>query len=154
VPLIVRAPGLVPEGKRIAAAVGLIDVLPTVLELLDVPRPRLVQGRSLVPLLHDRELPPVTLFADLPKRILAARKPPFKWILNLATGEAMAFDLAADPRELTDIRIRFPPAMPAEILEEFRAVCSLALPAAEGAPDGDRLDPVVREKLRALGYLE
>jgi arylsulfatase A-like enzyme len=50
VPLVFRLPGRV-GGRRIAAAVELIDVLPTVCELLSLPVPPDIQGESLVPLL-------------------------------------------------------------------------------------------------------
>ena len=51
VPLILKLPGRIGGGRRIAAAVELIDVLPTVFELLSLPVPPAVQGESLVPLL-------------------------------------------------------------------------------------------------------
>ena len=51
VPLILAGPG-VPPGRRVAAHVGLADVMPTVLELLDVEPPPGLLGRSLVPLLR------------------------------------------------------------------------------------------------------
>lgn len=51
VPLVFRLPGRIGGGRRIAAAVELIDVLPTVCELLSLPVPPGVQGESLVPLL-------------------------------------------------------------------------------------------------------
>src|SRR6185369_1319521 len=53
VPLVMRAPGIVPRGLRVDAQIGLIDVLPTLLELLDVPVPAKVQGRSVVAFLRN-----------------------------------------------------------------------------------------------------
>jgi hypothetical protein len=52
VPLIIRAPGRLPEGERVATAVQNVDVAPTLLELLDVPTDGLTDwdGRSLVAL--------------------------------------------------------------------------------------------------------
>ena len=54
VPLIVVWPGRIPPGSRVDEAVSLIDVLPTVVELADLPRPEIQQGQSLVPLLMGR----------------------------------------------------------------------------------------------------
>jgi len=48
VPLLMLAPGL--EARVVEERVGLADVMPTVLELLDVGSPESLQGRSLVPL--------------------------------------------------------------------------------------------------------
>ncbi len=51
VPLIIWAPGLVAPA-RISPMVSLVDVMPTILELLDFPAVEGLDGRSLVPLLR------------------------------------------------------------------------------------------------------
>ncbi|MHC4752727.1 MAG: sulfatase, partial [Planctomycetota bacterium] len=51
VPLIVRWPGVVPEGAEVLETVRTIDLMPTILELCRLPVPEAVQGQSLVPLL-------------------------------------------------------------------------------------------------------
>ncbi len=48
VPLLMRAPGLVPAGARVKHPVELIDIAPTVLRMLKVPALDDAQGRSLV----------------------------------------------------------------------------------------------------------
>jgi arylsulfatase A-like enzyme len=55
VPLLLAGPGI-PAGRRIAAPVSHVDLLPTVLDLLGIAVPEWAQGRSLVPLLDGREL--------------------------------------------------------------------------------------------------
>jgi arylsulfatase A-like enzyme len=52
VPLGFAAPGLLPAGARVPQTVELIDVLPTLLELLGLPAPTEQHGRSLVPYLE------------------------------------------------------------------------------------------------------
>ena len=51
VPLVFRFPGRLAAGRRVAGRARLLDVMPTVLDLLGVPAPPAVQGRSLVPML-------------------------------------------------------------------------------------------------------
>jgi arylsulfatase A-like enzyme len=51
VPLIVRWPGVVPEGAEVFETVRTIDLMPTILELCRLPLPGGMQGQSLVPLL-------------------------------------------------------------------------------------------------------
>ncbi|MBV8609479.1 MAG: sulfatase-like hydrolase/transferase [Singulisphaera sp.] len=51
VPLVFRWPGRLPEGRRIDELVELVDVLPTVLRLFDLPQPPGLQGRDLASLL-------------------------------------------------------------------------------------------------------
>jgi arylsulfatase A-like enzyme len=50
VPWIMRAPGLIPKGLRVVQPVGLIDLEPTLLDLLALPHDDHIQGTSLAPL--------------------------------------------------------------------------------------------------------
>lgn len=52
VPLVLRGPGI-PAGRRVDTLVELVDLMPTVLSLLDLPTPEQVQGHDLTPLLKD-----------------------------------------------------------------------------------------------------
>lgn len=52
VPLGFSAPGLLPPGARVPQTVELVDVLPTLLDLLGVAKPPEQHGRSLVPYLE------------------------------------------------------------------------------------------------------
>jgi arylsulfatase A-like enzyme len=51
VPLIVKWPGVVPEGAEVFDTVRTIDLMPTILELCRLPLPEGMQGQSLLPLL-------------------------------------------------------------------------------------------------------
>jgi arylsulfatase A-like enzyme len=51
VPLILWGPGRVPKGVKVEEPVGLIDVMPTLLEYAGLPSPPGIQGQSLRPLL-------------------------------------------------------------------------------------------------------
>ena len=51
VPLIFVWPGKIQAGQRFPQPVSMIDVLPTVLDLLDLPLPEVLQGQSLAPVL-------------------------------------------------------------------------------------------------------
>jgi arylsulfatase A-like enzyme len=57
VPLIVAGPG-VPRGKVVDQRVGLVDVAPTVLDLLDLPPLPDTDGRSVVSVLHGKKVDP------------------------------------------------------------------------------------------------
>jgi arylsulfatase A-like enzyme len=52
-PLIIRAPGLVPEGLRLEQLVELVDVYPTLSELAGLPAPAWLQGSSAAPLMRQ-----------------------------------------------------------------------------------------------------
>jgi arylsulfatase A-like enzyme len=52
VPLVLRLPSRIPAGIALEAPVELVDVVPTILDLLGVPAPALAEGESLRPLLE------------------------------------------------------------------------------------------------------
>lgn len=102
VPLVVWAPGTIAPGT-IAEPVQLIDLLPTVLSALDIPRPPRLRGRDLGPLLSGRaragkgfayaETDEQALLAEGSERLVCARR----------VGACQLFDLATDPHEAHDI---------------------------------------------------
>jgi arylsulfatase A-like enzyme len=124
VPLIMRVPGLPP--RRVTTPVSLVDLTPTLLDLLGLPVPSHVQGRSLAPLLRQGDVAPdeAEVFIEWnewdgirpvwhPQRGAAdpGETPPpsidartirqGRWKLSLyATGEAELYDLQADPEEI------------------------------------------------------
>lgn len=63
VPLTVVWPGQLEGGRRIDTPVSMIDVLPTLLDLVGLPQPAILQGQSLAPLLRGetQDVRPVIL---------------------------------------------------------------------------------------------
>ena len=55
VPMILRLPGVLPAGKRVEGLVSIVDLLPTTLELLDVPAPAGLASASLLPLIRGTD---------------------------------------------------------------------------------------------------
>ena len=122
VPLILMGPG-VPKSLKIPHNVGLADVMPTVLELLDVPIPPDLMGKSLVPLMTEAD--PAASWTTRPifseawqtrgdtrkgrvevkQPTLAVRRGDFKLIRYLREDEKQHafFDLVSDPREQVDL---------------------------------------------------
>ena len=102
VPLVVSAPGAL-AARRIGEPVQTIDLLPTLLTALDIPKPPRLRGRDLGPLLAGKrpegkglalaETDEQTLLADGALRLICARQ----------LGACKLFDLATDPRETRDV---------------------------------------------------
>jgi arylsulfatase A-like enzyme len=55
IPFLIYFPRKLPSGKRITTQVRGIDVMPTVLELLEIPPVDYLEGRSLIPVINGRE---------------------------------------------------------------------------------------------------
>jgi arylsulfatase A-like enzyme len=55
VPLIFVWPGRIPGGQRFGPPVSMVDVLPTILDLVGLPEPEVMMGQSLAPLMLGTE---------------------------------------------------------------------------------------------------
>ena len=106
VPLVVRLPGDRRAGERVATPVELVDVLPTILDLVGVAAPTGLAGRSLFagPLAADRALYAETFY---PRLHLG-----WSELTSVVRGDRHAilgpdpelYDLARDPGERTNLR--------------------------------------------------
>lgn len=107
VPLMIRAAGRL-EPRRVRAPVSLLDVTPTLLELLDIDAPPL-DGSSLLPLAHG-DADAERAFETRPQVFGRPLYGPVQWgLLERARkyvtrgAEEMAFDLDEDPDETRNL---------------------------------------------------
>jgi arylsulfatase A-like enzyme len=167
VPLLFHAPGVLPAGARLGNA-SLLDVVPTVLELLSAPAAaEELDGVSLAALMkgappharspidaggREREL---LLQLDLDKAgcALALRGPRLKLVLSQLLRGKQLFDYRADPREQAS-RFRGGQeaatlaAMAERLSARYNADAARSLPRARIDNAGERL-----EAMAALGYI-
>jgi choline-sulfatase len=112
VPLVIRGPSVgVETGKAIDWYVTLVDVVPTVLELLGLPPLPRQSGVSLVPLLHGGAPAPRLLFAEDGRGGFAARQivsTRFKIIGHRDAQDFRIFHLVKDPDERVDLATQAP----------------------------------------------
>jgi arylsulfatase A-like enzyme len=101
IPLILRAPGKLAPGSVSEALTEEIDVLPTILELLDVPAPPGIQGRSLLPVSPNRA-EKTAVFAEFPT-IHAVRTRQWKLVHYQRSPRGELYDLVNDPHELYNL---------------------------------------------------
>lgn len=159
VPLLLRLPGQT-EGRRVDRVVHLVDVLPTLVDLLGLERPLVVHGASL---LGDgtRPLPPVVytgryhdLVRDHPRFYdrthSAVYRDPLKLIAR-SDGSVELYDVRADPLETRDLAAERPAAVAA--LRSELAAFEAAVRPLYGTDGGGAASPEALERLRALGYV-
>lgn len=105
VPLVVRYPGAV--GRVEDALVATVDLAPTIAGLAGVGVPADLDGRSLLPLLEERDegLVPVVLESFDDRTIPAWRqiRTPELAYVEYETGERELYDLRSDPHELSNV---------------------------------------------------
>jgi arylsulfatase A-like enzyme/Tfp pilus assembly protein PilF len=157
VPFIVRVPGAGLEGVRIPAQVRTIDVLPTILDLVDVEAPEKLHGESLVPLMlePDGEGPGSAYSESMSvhlqygwSALYSLRTDEHKYI-DAPRAELYAF--ANDPSETRNLLGELP-----GVAERLRtALESLRDEIEAGAPETQEadLDEDTLAMLAALGYV-
>jgi arylsulfatase A-like enzyme len=97
VPLLIHAPELLVAG-RVIAPVDLLDLAPTLVDLLGIPPADGWQGQSLLSVIDDPTPPPRLVVAYMGDGRRAATVGELKYILGPGTTERY-FDLGEDPAE-------------------------------------------------------
>lgn len=156
VPLIFKFPAETSIPRIAGTAVSLVDLMPTVLDVVGIDIPHDVQGHSLLPLLAQKATPvtsPVYAESFLPRLH-------FNWS-ELRGLEAEnyhyidgpkpeLYDLGTDPGEVHNLYSDKRPL--AETMQsKLQGVMSTYTPGQEMARK-QGLDPAVAERLQALGY--
>ncbi len=153
VPLMVSGSG-VPARRRVAANVSLVDVGPTVLDLLHLPAEPAFEGRSLVTVgTRDVVLEFEPIFqdsADLREHARGLVRGRQKLLVG-PRGNATTYDLAADPGERRGDPANQVPGSAAMAVALAAAEAHLAAHAGGSAPT-EPIDDALAQRLRALGY--
>jgi arylsulfatase A-like enzyme len=153
VPLLFSHRSLAPT--RIAAPVRLIDVAPTIVDLLGFQKPSSWQGVSLKPLMQGEaiELPAFSGEAHAP--LQAVRIGSIKLIQTLDGSHQEIYDLRADPAERQNL-LGAGHAEEEEVLQSALDQWQRSV-RSQGKKEPEReapLDPRLREQLEQLGYLD
>jgi arylsulfatase A-like enzyme len=167
VPLLWRWPEGIPAGQVFEAPVELVDIAPTIVDLLGLAADTSAfQGRSLAAALRgDAGLPatrPIYLFRrhydeglvddQVPVKgsKLGLRHGDWKYIAGTEDGSVELFDLASDPGERDNLRHELPGKVEelAAHLEDWMRIHGRLGASQDELSDRDR------ERLEALGYVE
>jgi arylsulfatase A-like enzyme len=159
VPLVLRLPGRLPAGRRVEGRARLLDLLPTLLEVVGVPAPPGIQGQSLAALAMGGDGPrPAVAVSEHPEAtgtpyLESLRTDGFTYIVTGPTEQL--FDVAHDPDEQVNIAPRDPQTTAAlrTDLDRWRHECA-PLAIALGARGHATPDAETVRQLRALGYVE
>ena len=124
----VAGPGL-PKDAVCGKAVSLLDLYPTLVELLDLPKPpQKLDGNSLVPLLNNPDAEwdrPVRMTSQMDGVFFESILSNDFRMTRLATGETELYKLANDPHEFTNLA---GDPKYAEVIEELEKHLSFSYP--------------------------
>ena len=161
VPLIMRGPNL-PQGRRIKGIASLLDVMPTLLAMLGISPPPVLDGINLQPLWQKNK-------AGSPKRLLFGeadwnnivdnktvddikrfiRQDHYKLHFNRVTGKLELYDLVNNPEENIDVSSKHTP-----LVKLMRSRLRDFLRISRTGRTVDPLSPEEVELLKSLGYLQ
>jgi len=172
VPLIFWCPGRFPSGRVVTEPVGIVDIVPTLLELAGLPVPEGLDGISLVPLMRGGEPAgaralvsdvdlsienPFLPFGAVDDFALAIRVGRNKLVYHSEDGSRRLYDLGSDPDENVDLATSRPDLLARLEPQLERAIARRRAARSHARPpdasDAER-DSQFIEQLRALGYVE
>ena len=155
VPLVIRAPGFAP--RRVPGTVQVVDVLPTVHELLGLEAPAVREGESLVPAMGGAPLGERAALAELRRSdrndLASLATGRWKLILDRSRGRRLLYDRQVDRGERVDVAAEHPEVV-RELLAELEARRTRALELGQRFERGSRRQPGADElaNLEDLGY--
>jgi len=167
VPLLFKLPAERSAGRRVESRVGLVDVLPTILQAVGTPIPKEVQGESLVSMMKSvRAGTPATGKSNHPSPDRPAYAESdyshrtFGWssLRALRAGKYLfidaprkeLYDQAADPQARHDLS-----SSSSAVVGTLGSQLDLFRQKTSGSREAPqtRMDPELQEKLSALGYV-
>jgi len=161
VPLMIKLPSARGASGQVDAAVGLVDIAPTLLSAIDAQVPNTMQGRSLLPLVVGKK-DDSPKDAEIQRLVYAETDYPTKafgwsWLRAVRAGKYLyvdaprreLYDLATDPKELHNLageRAGVADTLQSQ-LNDFRQKTS------QQGTKGAKVTAQMAEKLQALGYV-
>jgi len=155
VPMFIRTPGG-GVGRAVGEIVELIDVLPTLLDLVGLETPPTVQGTSVLPLARGEGRPPYLAFSESTEqggqRAIALGG--YRLLISKGDDTASLFNLSVDSLELDDVadtETDKVDVMRRHVVDWEKMVAAVSLDPE--LRSDEPLDPETLERLKSLGYI-
>ncbi len=163
IPWSLRWPGQIPERVVVESQVESIDILPTILELMDLPLRDSFEGRSAVGLWKGRADAPRLAYGEVQEQVFSVRTGEWKYVHNpdafrplcvdperghFPIERAELYDVQRDPGERQNLAAQHP-----DVVRELRGQIEGWLSSNPREHEEHELSDEEIERLRALGYL-
>ena len=154
VPLLLRGVPQAVPGTRVPTTVSLVDVLPTLLEVLQLPAPAGISGRSFLDSLSGKSIASRDCYGGTDDPFLQNGWSPLRSLTTerwkyIRTTKPELYDLQADPRELNNLAAGEPQRM-----RDFeQQLLALEAGMAIGEATAVQLSESEKRVLSGLGYV-
>ena len=161
IPLIIKLPDN--RAKRITCNVGLIDLVPTILDLLDIkfkPKKYKFQGISLIPVIKEKVLTHDIYAEKIEDEhnlcLCALRTKQWKYIENKDTNYSALFNITSDPQEKHNVLSDYPRIAHAmhQKIKSFQNKNQKLKSKIKESVVNIIFDEETVERLRSLGYVK
>ena len=165
VPLIISFPKQDTIKGTVNAIVQSVDIMPTILDYLNIAIPQKIQGKSLMPMMLKKSpssngdgyvLCELNKTQDAMSEVYAYRTDKIKYIFNKIKGWEELFDIINDPDETHNL-ISLEPQLASElkkkVLDEIENLKNF-LPKRKQLPQKIEIPEEVKKSLKALGYIK
>lgn len=150
VPLAIAGPGV--ESTTVDQQVSLIDLPPTVLDLVGAETPDAMEGRSFAPALSGERIDDRTAMTISDNGdVFGCRTTEWKYITRVNDEESLLFDLGADPAESQNVAEDSP-----DVVDRFDSVVDEYLASIDRADASADVEysPETQQRLADLGYVD
>jgi len=157
IPLMIKLPGQAQRGRRVTDQVRLIDIAPSVLDLLKLPALENAQGVSLRPAIEGGEMPQLAAYSETQLPFLN-----YGWSgldAYRAKGEKLIdaplpelYDLKKDPGETVNL-FDANRARAGQLRQVKQRIAAQSADRLAGSARQEQVDQQTIKKLRSLGYL-
>jgi arylsulfatase A-like enzyme len=164
VPLLMKVPGMAVRNRVVTEIIELLDVFPTLLELLELPVPGGIDGESLVPLVEGkRESIDGLAFSEISSHVTEKYSvcdtsmkliysPEIENLPLSGAGSLESFELSWGPGWKENVST----AEADELVDPFQEWYARMNRSREMSASAEEItiDPALREELEALGYID
>ena len=184
VPMIFKMPGKVPAGDRVPTLVSLVDLAPTILDLLGVKRPDAYEGASLAAAFEKKPIEHGPVFGEWGDKMLYIRTEQYKYVYNpsgfqppvkrernqagseterkkddhvLPLEKQELYEIAKDPKETNNLASSSPDViakLESELKTGYMDKYGWKLEDKAEEKLQQQLDPETRQELQNLGYVQ
>lgn len=150
VPLLIKYPKIIPQDFIVEDLIQTVDIVPTILDLLDIKIPEIIHGKSLVPLMGEKNRKDIHEYAYVSlNNYRAIRNKEWKYIRNIKDNNEELYNIKKDPDELNDLK-----EIESVKCRELADVLDLYIKKYDIFQTKPKSRKDKEELLRALGYVK